>query len=242
MHNTAKFVRESIESIQRQTFANWELLVIDDASTDDSRSIVMTMASEDARIQVIDLPRNVGPAQARNYGLAKAQGRYVAFCDSDDLWLPEKLSTQIRFLQFEGGTVVCTGYARMTEKVILTGQTRTPPRRFAYDQLLRKNPIGMSTVLIDRAQLPQLRLPDFWRRQDYALWLEFAQQNIAFYGLERTLVHYRVRQNSVSSNKLLAALYHWRVLRTVARLSMMHSSVFFVFYCWYGVKNRLLLR
>lgn len=236
--NTAEFIAESIQSIQRQTLTDWELLVIDDGSTDNSRSIVQSFAGEDHRIRMIALPQNVGPAQARNQGLAKASGRYIAFCDSDDCWLPEKLSIQLAFLKVSQNAVVCTGYARMNEKGILTGQILTPPQCFGYDRLLWKNPIGMSTVLIDRSRLPQLRLPDLPRRHDYALWLELAQQDIVFGGINTVLVHYRVRRRSVSSNKILAAVYHWRVLRSVARLSAANAAVLFVLYGWHGVKNR----
>lgn len=243
LYNTAAFLAQSIQSIQGQTWPDWELIVIDDASTDHSAEVVASIALTDPRVRLIRSNENWGPAETRNRGLALAQGQFVAFCDSDDLWLPEKLDRQMTNMAKSGVAICCTSYARMRQDGRLNGQVVVPPSSVSYQELLRSNVIGMSSALVDRAQCgKELQFPALPRGQDYALWLRLLANGMRCQGLSDVLVHYRLRQHSVSSAKLRAAWSHWRVLRDVASLAVWPALVAFAYYGWKGLLSRALPR
>ena len=223
VHNGAAYVRETIASVQAQTWEAWELLVIDDASEDDSAEIVECLASDDSRIRLLRLERNGGAAVARNAGIRCAQGRYIAFLDSDDWWVPQKLEKQIRFMEEAQCGFSFTGFQRVDEaggEIALFGV----PERVSYRELLKTNYIGCSTVIYDSAAFGKVEMPLIRKRQDYGLWLRLLKQTDYACGINDVLVQYRVRSGSVSSNKAITSLFTWRVYRELEGLSVFHSA------------------
>ncbi len=222
-YNCAKYIEESIQSVLAQTIDTWELFVIDDASTDDTRLRVKPFLT-DARIHYICLPQNMGPAEARNQGLQQAHGAYIAFLDSDDLWAPEKLERQLAFMeQTNDGACYfsCTAYTWMDEAGSSLHTKITPYAEVGYwKAFFLSNPIGNSTVLYDRSHFPNLSVPHIKKRNDFALWLQMLKNGEKCYGLTEPLTNYRVRSNSISSKKLSLAKYHWQLYRHIERLSL----------------------
>lgn len=236
VHNGAAFIRETIASAQAQTCGDWELLVVDDASEDDSAEIVENLAANDSRIRLFRLEINGGAAVARNVGIRAARGRYVAFLDSDDLWMPLKLEKQICFMEQKNCEFSFTGFQRVDEsgfEISLFGV----PSRVTYGELLKTNYIGCSTVMYDSFVLGKVEMPLIRRRQDYGLWLRLLKQTEYACGINEALSYYRVRGGSVSSNKATTSLFTWRVYREVEGLSMLRST-----YCLAHQTGRAALR
>lgn len=230
---------ESIASISNQTVLDLSLFVIDDASTDQSFDLIDGLAQSDNRIQVIRLERKSGVVFARNHALKMARCRYIAFCDSDDIWMPDKLEKQLKALKHSGHGICCTAYTRIDEAGQEFGGVVTPPPVTDYARLLRSNCIGMSTALVDTHICGEIRFPDIARRQDYALWLQLTRQGHTALGLSEPLVQYRVHPGSLSSNKLKAAYYHWKVLRDLEKLPLGRALTCFTQYCFDATRKRM---
>jgi teichuronic acid biosynthesis glycosyltransferase TuaG len=230
-HNSARFIGESIRSVQAQDFRDWELLVSDDGSTDDTCSIVRSLQRDDPRIRLLASPVNQGPAASRNAALSAAQGRYVAFLDSDDLWEPDKLTKQLAFMQERGVAFCHTYYTAVNEDGERSGEVKKGLSSVTYEDLLaHRTTIGCLTVMFDTEKCGRPLMPDIRRRQDYALWLKILKQGITAERLEEPLAFYRVRKNSVSRNKIRAAWYVWRVYREVEGLNVVRSLYYFAHY------------
>jgi len=222
LHNAADRVEVGVRSVQGQSLADWELLVVDDASTDDSVVRVEALAAGDARVRVLRLERNGGPAVARNAGIREARGRYIAFLDSDDAWAPEKLARQVALME-QGAVFSFTAMERFDEKgnrLAVAGV----PERIGYEELLKTNYIGCSTAMYDAQVFGKVEMPLIDRRQDYGLWLRLLKRVKCAHGLNEPLVRYTVRAGSVSSNKLTTAGYTWRVYRELEGLSRVRSA------------------
>nr|WP_231367517.1 glycosyltransferase family 2 protein [Thioalkalivibrio sp. AKL6] len=222
LYNAADRVEEGVRSVQAQSLLDWELLVVDDASTDDSVARVEALAADDTRIRVLRLERNAGPAVARNAGIREARGRYIAFLDSDDAWAPEKLARQVALME-RGAVFSFTAMERFDEqgnRLAVAGV----PERVGYEELLKTNYIGCSTAMYDTRFFGKVEMPLIDRRQDYGLWLRLLKRVEFAYGLNEPLVRYTVRSGSVSSNKLTTAGYTWRVYRELEGLSRVRSA------------------
>lgn len=238
--NSALWVEEAIRSIHVQSFEDWELLVVDDGSSDDSYQRILMLCSGDSRIIAARLDQHQGAVSARNYGLSMARGRYLAFCDSDDLWLPDKLTTQLKAMQSSKHAICCTAYFKVSEEGVCSRAPFIPPEHIDYSRLLQTNDIGMSTAMIDTHITGPIQLPDIARRQDYALWVKLMAQGHTALGLSEPLAHYRVRNGSLSSNKVIAAYYHWRVLREVADLPLKRALPCFFSYIKAGARKKMM--
>jgi teichuronic acid biosynthesis glycosyltransferase TuaG len=215
----------TIQSVMAQTFADWELLLIDDASSDTTPEIARRFCALDARIRYFPLEANSGAAVARNMGLDQAQGRFIAFLDSDDLWAPNKLEAQIAWMKDEGVGFSYSGYTRMSEGGELLGSVQ-PPAEVTYQSLLYSNVIGCLTVVLDRERLELGRMPLIRKRQDYAFWLQLLKNGGTAKCYPGDLAFYRVRTGSISSNPFDASIYTWRVYRDVEKLSITRSSFY----------------
>lgn len=235
-YNTARFLRATVQSVLAQTFADWELLVVDDHSTDNSMDILRDCASREPRMQLLALGQRLGPAGARNAAIAAARGSYFAFLDSDDLWLPQKLERQIAFMQEASSPLSFTAYHKIHEDDSLGGLVNVPST-VDYDALLYSNCIGCSTAIYDAAHLGKTFFPDIARRQDHGLWLKILRKGHRAHGLNDPLTLYRVRKQSVSSNKLVAAAYQWRLYRQVEGLSLRSTLLHFVGYAYKGARK-----
>lgn len=211
--DAAAFIGEAIRSVQAQTLACWELIVIDDASTDDTRARVEALAREDARIRLLALPSRQGPARARNQGIRQARGGYIAFLDSDDQWYPNKLERQIAALSQSGAALVYSHYhVRYGTALDPVRLVRCPPR-LEHADLLRGDPIGCLTVTWDRQRTGTLLMPDLPMRQDWGLWLRILARGHHGIGVQEPLAALRLHRNSLSSNKWRAMYYNYLVLR-----------------------------
>lgn len=229
-HNSADFIAESIRSVQAQQETNWELIVSDDGSTDATCAIVQAMQNLDRRIRLLRSPVNQGPAASRNAAIRAARGRYIAFLDSDDLWAPDKLGMQLRFMSERDLAFCYTLYAAIDE----TGRSTDIVKgssKITYEELLaHKTTIGCLTVMFDTKKCGKPTMPDIRRRQDYAMWLQILKKGFTGERLDKRLAFYRIRQKSISRNKIRAAWYVWRVYREVEQLGRLRSLYYFVQY------------
>jgi len=238
VYNSAKYLSETLDSVQAQTNKNYEHLVVDDGSTDASLLILEKYASLDSRIKIIRLKGNNGPAKARNAAIEVATGRYIAFIDSDDLWLPNKLELQLSFMEEKKSAVSFTSYFKMSEDGKDTGGIVKAMVSVSYRDLLRSNFIGCSTAIYDTQLVGKVFMPEILKRQDYGLWLKIAKAGNTAYGLSTPLVRYRVRKKSVSSNKLVAAKYTWQVFRDIEKLGIARSVFYFIQYAYLGYRKK----
>ncbi|WP_417240062.1 glycosyltransferase family 2 protein [Celeribacter halophilus] len=211
-HNAAGFLTRAVHSVQAQSVADWEALIIDDASEDETRTLAAQFQAQDPRIRALSLAQNQGAAAARNTGIDAAQGRYIAFLDSDDSWLPDKLARQLALIN-ETGAALCYGAFwrdRGARKRLVK-----PPARLDRAQLLRGNAIGCLTAMYDRAQLGRRYFPDMALRQDWALWLDILKETGFAVGVTEPVATYHARAGSLSSNKWKALAANWRFYRDV---------------------------
>lgn len=234
LHNAEAFVAETISSVLAQSYQDWELIIIDDVSGDQSVDIVERFLEQDARIKLIRLTENSGAAVARNTGIEAAKGRYIAFLDSDDLWLPEKLSTQLAFMKTHDHAFSFSAYERIDEHGKSLGEVGVPAK-ITYRQMLKTSVIGCLTAMYDTHFFGKIYMPLIRKRQDYGLWLKLLKQVDFAYGIQQPLARYRIRRNSISSNKLNTATYNWRLYREVEKLSLFASCYYFSQYAIRGI-------
>ena len=225
-YNAANYISESIRSVQNQTFKNWELIIIDDGSCDDTRKIAHQFQANDQRVECLSLRANKGVAHARNIGTKMARGRYVAFLDADDIWLPNKLEEQLAYMRKEQSVFSFTSYKKITEHGMETNEVVRPPNVLQYFNLLIECPIGNSTVMYDTAILGKVMTPYITNREDYCLWLKIMKITKVGNGLDKVLTHYRKRRNSQSSQKLKLIRCHWEILRHYEKFGMLKSILF----------------
>ncbi|AFL69137.1 glycosyltransferase family 2 protein [Sulfurospirillum barnesii] len=221
-YNSELFISQTIESVLSQTYQNWEMIIVDDVSPDKSNDIVEEYSQRDSRIKLIRLEKNSGPAIARNTAIETAQGRYIAFLDADDVWLPEKLQKQIAFMQEKHLDFTYCSYVLIDEIGNHCGQTLAP-EKLNYTAMLSSNKIGCLTAIYDTKKLGKIYMPDILKRQDYGLWLKIFKIIGTTQGLLEPLAVYRIRKNSVSSNKLALVKYHYILFREHEKLSIFKS-------------------
>jgi len=221
--NAAGFVEETIRSVQAQTMPDWEMLVVDDCSTDDTAAVVERLAADDPRVRLVRQPRNAGPAMARQAALDRAGGRFVAFLDSDDLWLPHKLERQIAFAQAMRAALSYTAFRRIGETGSPVGRLIAVPARLDYRTLLKNTSIATLTALVDREVSGPIAMKDE-PYDDFCLWLSILAHGHVAHGLDEDLARYRVRGGSVSSRPLRSAGWAWNIYRNVERLSLPRAA------------------
>jgi teichuronic acid biosynthesis glycosyltransferase TuaG len=228
-YRAAAVIEAAIESVRAQTWRDWEMLVADDCSPDNTRDVVSRWSARDSRIRLIPLERNGGPATARNAALVQARGRWIAFLDSDDLWLPQKLERCIAFAQRERAALVYTGYRRISADGSRTGRYIPVPARLSYGQLLGNTAIATSTVLIDRSLTGDIRMQRVYY-DDFVCWLGILKRGLAACGLDEDLMRYRVMHKSVSRDKGRSAREVWKTYRGVEGLNLAASGWYFANY------------
>lgn len=238
-YNAERFIGETIESVLKQTYPHWEMIIVDDKSTDRTVEIVESYVKQDSRIKLIQLEKNSGSAVARNTAMDNAKGRYLAFLDSDDLWMEEKLEKQLKFMQENDIAFSFTKYVRMKENGELTNAISKAPKRVGYHQLMKHCVIGCLTVMIDREKVGEERMVNIRTRQDYAFWLSLMKKGFDAYGLPEVLAKYRLVENSISSNKLKAAKQNWYVYYHIEKQGLLKSLWYFAHYACISVFNLL---
>lgn len=223
-YNADKYIKQSIESVITQTYTNWELIIVNDCSTDSTFEIASKYSVKDSRIKVINLEKNSGVAAARNKALEVSQGVFIAFLDSDDIWKPNKLEIQINFMVKENVEFSYTAYEwidkdsnRLNKKIFVQQDP------IGFKQLLKTNYLGCLTIIIKKEILHNLNFPKI-KHEDYALWLNILKKNnIYAYGINTVLAFYRITPGSLSRNKLRSILWVWKIYRENLQLSKIQS-------------------
>lgn len=234
-YNLAEFVEFSIGSVLSQTYSELELIIVNDCSTDSTAEIVDRLASGDSRIRVIHSRENLGGAGARNLGLSAARFRYVAFIDGDDLWCSEKLARQLEILQSGGVQLSYTAIQKIDACGKPFGAMQSVSKDVNYKTLLANPSIACSSVVLDYDAVGRTLMPEIRKRQDFAFWLSLLREGAVAQGVNEPLTYYRVRSASLSSNKLSAALYTWRVYRIFENLSFWEALPNFISYACRGL-------
>lgn len=230
VYNASRFLEATVRSVQAQSYPQWEMWLIDDASTDGSAQLADQLAQADARIHVLRTPHNSGAAAARNMGIHAAGGQYIAFLDADDQWYPEKLEKQVAFMQETGCALSYTSYAVMDASGVPTGKTISCPPTLTYRQLLMENRIGCLTAMMDVRQTGKMEMPLIHKRQDYGLWLNILKQGYTAKGIQTPLAIYRKYAESLSGNKWKTISYNWTLLRKHQGLSLVAALWYFTLF------------
>lgn len=236
LYNSSEFLEDTIRSVINQSYQKWEMIIVDDCSADNSFEIVQQIAKHEKRIKLIRLQSNQGAAIARNIAIENAIGDFIAFLDSDDLWEPKKLEKQINFMTEKDVYFCYSAYNKIDEDGTYRGKVKVP-NKVTYNQLLNTNVIGCLTAIYNANVLGKIYMPNIRKRQDYALWLKILKKGINAYGINEPLATYRVRNNSISSNKLIAAKYQWQIYRRIEKINFVKSVYHFLHYAYYGYKK-----
>ncbi|QSB49341.1 glycosyltransferase family 2 protein [Parageobacillus toebii] len=238
-YNAERFIKSAIQSVQLQTYSNWEMIIVDDCSQDNTVEIIKNEAEKDKRIKLIQLSKNSGAAVARNTAIQNARGKYIAFLDSDDLWYPEKLEKQVAFMQENDIAFSFTSYRIINEDGTETDKIINVPKEIDYKGLLKNTIIGCLTVMLDVSKLGLVQMPNIRTRQDTALWLSILKKGYKAYGIQEPLAKYRKVKGSISSNKLKMAKQNWIMYRDLENLNVIYASWCFVNYAWNALKKNL---
>ncbi len=243
VYNAESFIDETIKTVKMQTYQNWELLLIDDCSTDDSISIIKESQKHDSRIKLLKQKTNAGAAKARNAGTAASKGRFVAFLDADDLWEKNKLEMQVNAaLQPSSSGFIFSSYRFADENGVAVADAVNVPKSIDYYHSLKNHIIWTSTVLIDVEKIPKelCYMPDVRRGQDAATWWQILRTTgIKAEGIQETLALYRRTNSSLSANKIKAVKRTWFLYRSVEKLNIFQSSYNFCFYAFNAVRKRV---
>jgi glycosyltransferase involved in cell wall biosynthesis len=234
--NSSDTVIESVKSVLAQTYQTWELIIVDDCSSDNTVALLKSSFNNEGRIIIIENEFNQGAGKARNIAIEKSRGRYIAFLDSDDLWHHQKLEKQIKFMMQNTCSLSYTAYNKIDIHGNVIGSINPPPT-ITYAQLLKSNVIGCLTAIYDTNSLGKMYMPDLRRRQDMALWLNILKKVEKAYCLSDSLAFYRVGLNSLSSNKFKVIRSQWGFYRTYMNFGLFKSLYFFIFYVCYALKK-----
>lgn len=236
-YNSEKYISETIQSIQAQTYTNWELLITDDSSSDQTIKTVKSFQENDSRIRLYKLEKNQGAGIARNNSIIKATGRYIAFCDSDDQWKPAKLEKQVKFMKTHKLAFTYTSYETINEEGKLIGKVSSPTNLILQD-MLRNNYVGCLTAIYDTEIIGKQLMSDIRKRQDWALWLKIFKIIKQTKGMSESLALYRDRSNSISSNKAQMIKYTWIVYNKELKFSRLKSFFLMINFIFYYVKKK----
>ena len=237
LYNSEKFVLDAIESVLLQTYQKWELIVVDDCSTDNSAKLISGILDKDSRVRFVQFEKNMGPAQARNAALELARGRFFAFLDSDDIWHAKKIETQVRFMLKKGAPISFTSYELIDEDNSLKNHVVRSIDRIDQVVYLKNTIIGFSTSMIDTAIVgSDFRMKDIRTRQDASLWITLLGRGFTAYGIDEILTKYRVHPNSISANKLRAVKQVWNLYFNLHNLGFFRSIYYCFFYALNAVK------
>lgn len=240
-YNSSKYIIETIQSIQHQTYTDWELLIVDDMSSDDTCELIKALMQSDTRIKLFEQSENMGAGPARNLALRNSIGRYIAYLDADDIWYPTKLEKQICYMEKAKVGFSCTSYEviddngnRLNKEIIMF--PRVDYKGFLANNLLQTVGIMVDLLIVDKEKLI---MPNIRRRQDAATWLQILKAGYACYGISEVLAQYRRTENSLSSNKLKAVKGIWYLYRKVEHLSLFFSMYCFIRYAFLAVWKRV---
>ena len=239
VHNCCKYIVQAIISVKMQTYKNWELIIIDDASTDNTLQEIQNVIKDiKDRVKLIELGKNKGVANARNIGLKQAKGRYIAYLDADDFWKKEKIEHQIGFMKRNKYYFTYTSYIYLIgNKQKRVGKVS---ERLTYKQALKNTIILTSTVIIDTNEISKdlLEMPNI-QSEDTATWWNILKNKKIANGLNEELTIYRIRKDSLSKNKLKSAKNTWNLYRKKEKLGYAKTCYYFANYVINAVKKRI---
>lgn len=233
-YNSEKYISETIDSVLSQTYQNWEMIIIDDVSPDDSSSVIEGYCKKDNRIKLIKLEQNSGAAVARNRAIEEAEGRYIAFLDADDIWKPEKLEKQIEFMRKNNYAFTYTAYEKIDESGLVFGEIGVP-LKVSYNQLLKTCVIGCLTAIYDVEKLGKVYMPTNTKREDFATWLNILKKVDFAYGIKQNLSQYRVYKSQSSNKKVKMAKENWKLYREIEKLNIFKAIYYFSHYAIRGI-------
>jgi len=240
VYNAASYLEKTIRSAQEQTYTNWELIAVDDCSADDSFAMLCRMAEQDSRIRPVRQEKNAGAAMARNRGMELAQGRFLAFLDSDDLWAKNKLEKELAFLREKQAAFAFTSYEFGDSEGNGNGKVVHVPEILTYEKALSRTVIFTTTVLFDLKKIDRnlVKMPNV-KSEDTATWWQILRAGYTAYGLDENLAIYRRPVNSLSSNKIEAIRRIWNLYRNQEKLPFLKSAWHFCFWAWRAVARRV---
>lgn len=233
MFNSEEYIEETIESVLKQSYKNWEMIIIDDCSTDRSFELVKKYIDKDIRVKYLKNYENKGPAVSRNIGIDKSKGKYIAFLDSDDFWDIDKLKYQVIFMEKENFLITHTDYyftnikGKKIKKIITSDKIN-------YKKLLKGNQFKTMCMMINKELIKELRIPQI-KHEDYAFFLDLLRENIESIKVPKSLGMCRLRKNSVSSDKIKSALWTWRIYRDYENFNLIKTIYYFINYVLKGL-------
>jgi len=238
-YNSSRFIVECVNSVISQTFQNWEMIIVDDCSNDNSKDIISVLSAKDERIKSILLEENTGAAEARNIAIMKAKGKYIAFLDSDDIWNEDKLEKQIAFMNEKDIAFSFTSYQPISEDGKTKYSVIIASKKMSYHSYLKNTIIGCLTVIIDKEKTGDFQMPNIRSSHDMALWLLIMKRGFSAYGLDENLAYYRIVSTSNTSKKWKAAKEVWDVYRKQEKLNILYSIYCFIGYAFNAIKKRV---
>ena len=237
-YNASEYIGEMIESVLNQTYDNWEMLIVDDCSSDNTVEIVKSYAEKDSRIKLILHSQNQGVATARNTALKEANGEYIAFLDSDDIWHKEKLLKQLDFMEKNQYVLTYTGYQKYLSETKEKGKVIEVPETMTYQSIFYNTAIACLTVMVNREKSGEFLMPLINHTEDQCTWQEILKRcDCKAYGLNENLALYRVSSNSLTGNKMNAVKKQWGTYRNYHKLSVVKSFVYFAGYVLNALKK-----
>lgn len=242
VYNAERYLNDSVGSILTQSYSNWELILIDDKSSDKSTQIIDTLKSQDKRIHLLKNSKNAGAAMTRNSGIAHASGRFIAFLDADDLWHPQKLEKQVRFMLENNHIFTFTSYAFVSSAGNKEEKKAIVPRSISYKNALKRSPISTITAMIDTASVAKddINMPNYLIGEDTATWWHLLKKYGDAYSLSQVLSYYRRGESgTLSGNKVKAATWRWRLYRQHEGMPLLRALYHFVHYIVYAVQRRV---
>lgn len=241
VYKCEKLIEETIKSVLNQTYKNWEWLLVDDCTPDNSAEIIKKYQEKDNRIKYFKLNENSGAAIARNKALSESRGRFVAYLDADDLWRNNKLEKQVSFMKENGYAFSCTDYEKIDENGNSLNKIVTIPKEVTYELFLRNTIIQTVGVMVDTKLTGKevIKMPNIRRRQDAATWCKLLKNGFNCYECPENLSYYRVVSNSLSSNKFKAVKMNWYWYRKIEKLPFWKACYCFVGYAWNACKKRI---
>mgnify|MGYP004473435415 CR=1 FL=1 len=238
-YNSEPFIAQAIESVLNQTYQDWEMLICNDCSTDRSKDIILEYAARDERIKFFSTQKSSGsPVTPRNLAIQNATGRFIAFLDSDDIWLPTKLENQIPLFDSDEVAVVFSNYEKVAADGLRGQRVIKAPSRIDYKELLKGNCIGNLTGVYDTLKTGKIYNKQI-HHEDYVLWLHILRRGYMAINTNTVEALYRVGQKSVSSDKKQAALWTWNILRNEEKLSLSQTAYYYMCYVLRSIKKRL---
>jgi teichuronic acid biosynthesis glycosyltransferase TuaG len=243
VYNSEKYIKDAIESVLNQTYKNWEMIMVNDCSTDHSKEIIARYVALDQRIKCYDLEENSGAAAARNRAIELAAGRFLAFLDADDIWVSDKLEYQIHYMLQNGYAFTFADYELINDNGDSLEKTIIMPTSISYDEYLANTIIQTVTVVLDRQYIRDVKIPLLTRgHEDFAAWLAILKDNNIAHGINKSLGKYRRTPGSLSSNKFRSAGKTWYVYREVEKLGRIKALKCLVSYAFFAVKKRIYIR